>query len=401
MDSKYMLSWIAGLLCSFSCLAAPLTPNEREITQQRQAELLELNEQQRLSLQRSTSVDSRVSSSSAPGGNCIRINTIILTGASHLPTDVERKIYADWQHRCLFLRDLFQLRDTISAWYLNAGFITSQAFILPQDLAGGSLTVTVIEGKRQEVRVNQQQNPAINAIFPRHPDGLLNLWDIEQGLEQINRVRRQSATIDILPADTQAGSVVNLVMPAEFPLIFNISAENSGQKSTCEDRLNGRVQANNLLGIADQWYMAGGGCNGMSAHTGDSRSFQSGVSLVYGYWSGDYSYSWSDYLSPFRQQSFDWRYHGSSEYHQLRLSRILQRDGDGKSGLSLALARQKNSNYLNTLRLAGSSYSLTSFSTQLSHSQKWLAGYGTLNVSWQRGLPFSDCLLYTSPSPRD
>jgi len=289
MDSKYIISGIAGLFFSYSCIAGPLNPNEREITEQRQTELLELNEQQRLSLQRSTPVDSPILSSSASGGNCMRIDKIILTGASHLPADVAQKIYADWQHRCLFLRDLFQLRDAISAWYLNAGFITSQAFILPQNLTSGTLTVTVIEGKLQEITVNQQPDQALSLIFPRHADGLLNLWDIEQGLEQINRVRRQSATIDILPATAEQSSVVNLIVPQEFPLTMNISADNNGQKSTCEDRLNGRVQANNLLGIADQWYMAGGRCNGMSTHTGDSRSFQSGISLVYGYWSGDYS----------------------------------------------------------------------------------------------------------------
>lgn len=390
MDSDFIMIWIMGVLCSFSCMASPLNPNEREFAEQRQAEVLELNEQQRLSLQRSAPASLLSPSTPASSGSCVRINEINISGADQLPVDLKQKISADWQHRCLSLHELFQIRDQISTWYLNTGFITSRAFILPQRLADGRLNITVVEGKLQNITLNQQQSRVMEWVFPHNADGLLNLWDIEQGLEQVNRVRRQTATIDILAGTVEESSVVNLTMPPEFPLVLSVSADNNGQKSTCEDRLNGSLQANNLLGIAEQWYLAGGRCSRYSSSVGNSRSFQSGVNLAYGYWSGEYSYGWSDYHTPFQQQSFNWRYHGSSEQHQVRLSRILQRDGESKSGLSLAMSLQKNSNYLNDIRLKSSSYTLSSFSTRLSHSRKWLGGYGTLNAGWQRGLPFSD-----------
>ncbi|MEE7526200.1 ShlB/FhaC/HecB family hemolysin secretion/activation protein, partial [Enterobacter roggenkampii] len=98
----------------------------------------------------------------------------------------------------------------------------------------------------------------LKMAFPGRVGGILNLRDIEQGMEQINRLRTDPVQIEILPG-TQAGySIVNLTAKPEFPLSASVSLDNSGQKSTGEDQLSGVLTANNMLGLADKWFVSGG-----------------------------------------------------------------------------------------------------------------------------------------------
>ncbi|SQI45879.1 TpsB transporter [Serratia plymuthica] len=87
---------------------------------------------------------------------------------------------------------------------------------------------------------------------------------------------------------------------------------------------------------------------------------QAGVSLPYGYWLLDYNYAYSDYLTTINNQGFDWRSSGDSQTHRLSLSRVLFRDGEMKTGLSLGLTHRINHNALNDTRLESSSRKLTS-----------------------------------------
>ena len=86
---------------------------------------------------------------------------------------------------------------------------------------------------------------------------ILNLRDIEQGMEQLNRVRQTPVEIEILRRQ-QGYSIVNLTASPEFPLSGSVSFDNSGQKSTGTGQLNGALYGNNLLGLADKWFISGG-----------------------------------------------------------------------------------------------------------------------------------------------
>lgn len=77
---------------------------------------------------------------------------------------------------------------------------------------------------------------------------ILNLRDIEQGMEQINRTRTTPVQIEILPGDKQGWSVVHLTATREFPLSASVSYDNSGQKSTGVGQINGGLTGNSLTG---------------------------------------------------------------------------------------------------------------------------------------------------------
>lgn len=382
----------AALLCIFfspTAGASLLSPADRDSIQQQQRGLLEQNQQQRQELQRSLTptLPAPAESNASSGGPCFTITTLRLEGADHLPAGARQELTQDYLQRCLNLGQIQTLVQKISDWYISRGYITSRAFLTEQDLSRGELRLLVLEGKLEKILLEQRDDRMLKMAFPDLQGNLLNLRDIEQGMEQINRLRQQPVQIEILPGSKPGYSVVNLSAKPEFPLILGLGFDNSGQKSTGTGQINGSLTGNNLLGVADQWFVSGARSSDF-AKDHDARSVQAGVSLPYGYWLLDYNYAYSDYLTTIDNQGFDWRSSGDSQTHRLSLSRVLFRDGEMKTGLSLGLTHRINRNALNDTRLESSSRKLTSVTLGLSHSQKLLGGFATLNPAYSRGVPW-------------
>ena len=362
-------------------------PGKFEATEafRHQGERLEKNRQQREALEHNTPLAPEVLfRQPASETLCFDIDDIQLSGANLLPVDTRQRLISPLLHRCLGLSQIQALVQQVSGWYLDHGYITSRTLLPEQDLSRGVLQLQVLEGRLQEINLDQDTPLMLPMAFPSRLGEPLNLRDIEQGMEQINRLRHQPIQIDISPGDHPGQSVVNLRAPDEFPLQFGLSHDNVGQKNTGTGQISGKLVGNNLLGLADRWVMSGGRSSHF-ANDHDSQHFQTSVNLPYGYWTAEYGYSWSRYLSTYRQP-YVWRYNGDSETHRLSLSRVLYRDENVKTGLMSGVNWRNSRNYLNDIQLNSSSRKLAHWFAGINHSQKLWGGYGTLNPALSRGV---------------
>ncbi|MHA1020320.1 ShlB/FhaC/HecB family hemolysin secretion/activation protein [Enterobacter mori] len=377
------------LLASGAALAAPLSPADRNTIQQQQQQLLDENQRQREELERSAIVPRSVTpdDASTPQGPCFVIRRIELSGATLLSPSAKNRLTAPWINQCLDMARLTRLTDAVSDWYISRGYITSRAFLTEQDLSGGILHLAVLEGKLQHIRLEGVPDRTLKMTFPGLEGKILNLRDIEQGMEQLNRVRQRPVEIEILPGDRQGYSVVNLTATPEFPLSGSVSFDNSGQKSTGTGQLTGALYGNNLLGLADKWFISGGRSSDFS-NSKDAQNFAAGVSIPYGYGLLDYSYSWSNYLSTIDNNGYLWRSTGDTETHRLTGSWVLFRNGDIKTGVSAGITHRINRNYLDDVLLATSSRKLSSVSLGINHTQKIASGVATLNPTFTQGVPW-------------
>ncbi|MGD8107007.1 ShlB/FhaC/HecB family hemolysin secretion/activation protein [Pantoea sp. FN0302] len=383
---------LAAALFLANAHAALLSPADRNQVEFEQQRLLQQNQQQRDELQRSTDTDTHLPISAAPGeapDGCIAVQQIIIEQATRLSKKQQQRLTAPYSGHCLGMPQINQLIRDVSQWYISRGYITSRAFITEQNLASGQLHITVLEGKLQAIRLNGGDARQLSMAFSGLVGKLLNLRDIEQGMEQINRLRTTPVQIEILPGDNPGYSIVNLTATPEFPLTASLSFDNSGQKSTGMGQLNGSLTANNPLGLADKWFISGGRSSAFS-HARDAQNVQAGVSVPYGYGLLDYSYSWSDYRSTINNNGFNWLSHGDSQAHRLSGSWVLFRNGDIKTGLMAGISQRSSHNWLNDTLLHSSSRRLTSFQLGINHTQKIAGGVATFNPTFSRGMPWFD-----------
>ncbi|MBV6817096.1 ShlB/FhaC/HecB family hemolysin secretion/activation protein [Rahnella sp. PD12R] len=386
MNVKF--SFLAIVFAGFSVHAAPLSPADRDSIEQQQRGRLQQEQLQREDLERGQPLSAPVQKpAELNDAHCFTVSTITVSGAGHLPARKKDALTAPFIGKCLGIKNITQLVQEISDEYIRKGYITSRAYLPEQDLSQGQLNIRVMEGKLQDIQLDHRNDRMLAMAFPGLKGKILNLRDIEQGMEQINRLRQNPVQIEILPAEQPGFSVVNLTATPEFPITAGAGFDNSGQKSTGTGQMNGSLTASNVLGLADQWLVSGARSSDFSS-SHDARSVQAGMSVPYGYWLLNYSYSYSDYLSTVSSRGFGWRSSGDSQTHRVNLSRVLFRNSDIKTGVSLGISNNMARNYLNDAPLASSSRKLSNVNVGINHSQKVFGGLSTLNPTFSRGVPW-------------
>ncbi|MEN4800227.1 ShlB/FhaC/HecB family hemolysin secretion/activation protein [Pantoea agglomerans] len=382
------LVFVASLFIS-NVMAAPVTPGDLDVIQNQQQQRLQQDQQQRDALTQAHQVELQKTESAPASGPCFEINQISLQQASLITPDTQKRLVAPYINQCLSLDRINQLVRAISEWYVQRGYITSRAFLTEQNLSHGTLNITVLEGKLEAIHLQGASARQLNMAFPTRAGRILNLRDIEQGMEQINRLRTTPVQIEIIPSSQPGYSIVNLTSTPEFPLTLGLNMDNSGQRSTGIGQLSASLVGNDLLGVADRWFVSGGRSSAFSDWR-DAQNFQAGVSVPYGYGLLDYSYSWSNYHSRFNANSFDWYSNGDNISNRLSGSWVLFRNGQIKTGVQLGLNHYASHNWLNQTLLQSSSRKLTSLQIGFNHTQKIAGGVATLNPMLSRGMPWFD-----------
>ncbi|MFY1040134.1 ShlB/FhaC/HecB family hemolysin secretion/activation protein [Pantoea agglomerans] len=370
-------------------MAAPVTPGDLDVIQNQQQQRLQQDQQQRDALTQAHQVELQKTESAPASGPCFEINQISLQQASLITPDTQKRLVAPYINQCLSLDRINQLVRAISEWYVQRGYITSRAFLTEQNLSHGTLNITVLEGKLEAIHLQGASARQLNMAFPTRAGRILNLRDIEQGMEQINRLRTTPVQIEIIPSTQPGYSIVNLTSTPEFPLTLGLNMDDSGQRSTGIGQLSASLVGNDLLGVADRWFVSGGRSSAFSDWR-DAQNFQAGVSVPYGYGLLDYSYSWSNYHSRFNANSFDWYSNGDNISNRLSGSWVLFRNGQIKTGLQVGLNHYVSHNWLNETLLQSSSRKLTSLQIGFNHTQKIAGGVATLNPMLSRGMPWFD-----------
>lgn len=141
---------------------------------------------------------------------CVRIDRIVLEGedsqrfgwalAAADPADDPAT------GRCLGTEGINVVMKRVQNAIIARGYVTTRVLSAPQDLNQGTLALSVVPGRFREAVFSDPQgrHPALANALPIRSGGLLNLRDIEQGLENLQRVPTVSADIKIAPADGEA-----------------------------------------------------------------------------------------------------------------------------------------------------------------------------------------------------
>lgn len=122
---------------------------------------------------------------------CVRIDRIVLEGedsqrfgwalAAADPVDDPAT------GRCLGTEGINVVMKRVQNAIIARGYVTTRVLSAPQDLNQGTLTLSVVPGRFREAVFSDPQgrHPALANALPIRSGSLLNLRDIEQGLENL------------------------------------------------------------------------------------------------------------------------------------------------------------------------------------------------------------------------
>ncbi|WP_213939304.1 ShlB/FhaC/HecB family hemolysin secretion/activation protein [Pseudomonas sp. dw_612] len=404
----YPPALVARLCLALLCLsplipayAAP-TPGDTDLIRERQDRLLDEQRRRLEELKDLPGKEAKPTLPAAPADTrCFPIKDIELSGADSLSEGEKAHLLKPFIDQCLGVTQLNELLKVITDHYIEKGLVTSRAYLPQQDMSGGHLKVLVVEGKLEGLKGAEDSKLSdreLGMAFPGKAGELVNLREIEQMVDQLNRLPSNQAQMELSPGQAVGGSEVLVKNTPQKPWRAGLSRSNDGQRSTGEQQWGTTFDWDSPLGLADQLNLRGGH-DAMSDHQHTSNNAMLNYSLPWGWWNFTYTYSQSEYRSQARANGFNFKQTGDSENHQLRVERVIHRDAVSKTSLSTGLSYLRTNNFIEDSKLALSSNRISEAQFGINHGRRVGSAFVNLDLGMQEGIGILDAQGNGHPGP--
>ncbi|HEJ6403202.1 TPA: ShlB/FhaC/HecB family hemolysin secretion/activation protein [Pseudomonas aeruginosa] len=386
--AQSFFSALLGAGCLMQAFASPLSsPGDRDLIRERQERVLEDQQKRLQELQQLPGVKQpALPATPSADESCFVINSIQLKGATLIPAVRQRELLKPFEKRCLGSGQLNELLKAITQYYIDAGYVTSRAYLPQQDLADGELDVLVIEGRLEGLDSSAIASDRELAMsFPGETGEPLSLRELEQLVDQLNRLPSRPAQLELVPGAEVGGSRVQLKGEPSKPWHASISRHNDGDVSTGEQQWGLGLDWDSPLGLADQLSLRGG-LDAVSDEFRHSDNQSLYYSLPYGWWTFSYSYSQSYYRNQTEGSGFVFEMDGESRTHTLRAERLLHRDALSKTSINAGISHLRTRNYIDDALIDVSSQRLSETQLGFNHGRRIGNAFVNADIGWQHGV---------------
>ncbi|NUX99991.1 ShlB/FhaC/HecB family hemolysin secretion/activation protein [Paraburkholderia youngii] len=271
-------------------------------------------------------------------------------GASALPQDrfaFAREWLDHYQRQCVGQKGLDVLTKGLQAEILSRGYITTRVMLPTQDLSTGTLRLALVPGVVRQLKfADESTRGTWKTAFPARDGDVLQLRDLEQGLEQMKRVPNQDTTMQIVPGDAPAESDVAITVKRSKPWSLALSAGNSGTTETGRYIGNVTLGLYNLLGLND---ILSAGYNQdlqFGNHDLGTHGWNASYSVPWGYWTGTlYGYT-NTYYQQIAAVNGTFVASGNAQTAGLKLERVFHRSQNDVSGVEFQLIKRFGASFI-------------------------------------------------------
>jgi len=282
--------------------------------------------------------------------------------------------------KCLGGKGLALVLRRMQNRLIAEGYITTRVALEEQDLGSGRLEITVTPGRIRDLKLTTDngRDASVWSAFPARSGDLLNLREIEQGLENLKGLPTTDADIKIMATDIPGESDVLINYRQNFPLRLSLTADDAGTKATGKYQGGVTVAYDNPTSLSDLFYVSlnrdldGQGRDG-------TRSGLMHYTIPFGFWSFSATYDWGRYYQTVKGFSQDYVYSGKNRNANLRVSRVLFRDGKAKTSIFGGLFQKQTENFIDDTEVEVQRRRTGGWLAGLSHQQ--FTDYGTVDFS--------------------
>ena len=317
--------------------------------------------------------------------DCFEIKKIVLEN-DFLNNAAIKKLKQEMSGRCLGGMGIEKFAVALQDYFISSGFMTTRVEIPQQNLTTHQLLLKIVPGRIENIII--EDNDVHHAILPFSSGDILNIRDIEQGLENLQGVPGVNVKFSIEPGSRDGYS--NVVIATNRLERWNVRAfyNNWGDKSTGQQLTGGAGYLYNLAKLNDIFYVSGN-----RSSTGGYKSIGTYYSFPFGYWDYELFYSKSASRQGIDIDSMNLNYRGESEYWSLKTSRTLYRDQNKKITGTAELIRRRSNYKLEDIDLVLQKRNMDNLRLGLNYKQNFSGAQldGTLIyqrfLSWFGGTP--------------
>ncbi|WMY09821.1 ShlB/FhaC/HecB family hemolysin secretion/activation protein [Paraburkholderia phenoliruptrix] len=271
-------------------------------------------------------------------------------GASALPLDpfaFAREWLDHYKGQCVSKQGIDILSKGLQQAVLSRGYVTTRVLVPQQDLTTGTLSFALVPGLVRQLRlVDPSMWGAWKNAFPVSGGDLLNMRDLEQGLEQMKRVASQDVDMKIEPTDIPGESDVVVSVRRAKPWTFVASVDNSGTSSTGKWQGNVSLGIDNPLGLNDVFTVGANQDLSFGNKALGSHGFNGSYSIPFGYWTATLSGNTNTYYQNIAGVNQTFVSSGNSQSAALRIARVISRGQNDVLGGYLQLSKRFGDSFI-------------------------------------------------------
>lgn len=315
-------------------------------------------------------------------------------GASTLPMDRFRfaqDFLEQYAGQCIGREGINLIVKGLTAEILERGYSTTRLGILEQDMSRGTLSLSLIPGLIHEIRfADMETSGTLKNAFPTAAGKLLNLRDIEQGLEQLKRVSSQEADMQIVPADKLGESDIVVTVKRGKPWKVTATLDDAGSNGTGKLQAGINFAVDNLLNINDLFNI------GIS-NDADNNTEQRGThgsnafySVPYGNWTHTLSVSDTRYHQRVAGTNQTFISSGKSSSLEYKAAYMFHRNQRSKSSVQFRTGKRWAQSYIDDTEIMVQRRDTTYAEIALQHKRNIAQAQLDISVAERQGMPWFD-----------
>ncbi len=315
---------------------------------------------------------------------CFRIREIKFSSNQIISKFRSKILTKDYLGKCLNLSQISELNQKISNYLAESGYATSRSNIPQQSIESGILKIEITESGLEKIIFREDnffdQTQKFTAFGLVGKDEILDMKKIEQGLEQINRLSSNNATIKILPSSQENTSIIAVENNPKNSSRLSAAYDNNGVKLTGARRETISFNQDNLLRLNDNLVISRT-ANDLDNNRKEqgSNSFSSSFSVPFTWCNLTLNYSKSSYF--FHSGDIvNSKYTGTTSTKSAAFDALLLKSKKFKLATNLLLTQRYNQN----------------FSAGVKDSSSHKASFGS--VSLPTTLFFNESSLFLKPT---
>jgi len=251
-----------------------------------------------------------------------KLNKVVFQGNTKIADKNLQKLTYGLIGKDIYLEDILDLTVKVSRFYQKSGYLTSYAYLAPQEIVNGIVYIDIKESKvaQKEVSGNRWEKEWYLKNLALGNKGL-NMGDVfnsrtlQGNMKNMNKEAYLKGSAEIAK-DKEDNTVIKLNVADRFPLNFDFSWDDYGRNYTGRQRATGIFGIDNLTGFGDKIYAGAILSNGS---TGALAGYQIPINKYGTRLAFDYSYSNINLGGPYQQQNIS----GKATDYAIRLTHPL------------------------------------------------------------------------------
>ncbi|MEH2411451.1 ShlB/FhaC/HecB family hemolysin secretion/activation protein [Nostoc sp.] len=260
-------------------------------------------------------------------------------GSTVFSSEKLNQVLAEFINKPITFAQLIEARSKITQLYINAGYVTSGAYIPEQTLTSGVVRIQVIEGELEDIQITGTRRLNPNYICSRIALGASTPLNQKRLLESL-QLLQLNPLIQNLSAELSAGSRKGanlLAIKVTEADSFNIQPvlDNGGSPSVGSFRRQLQINEANLLGFGDSISLA-------YSNTDGSNTIDASYSLPLNPRNGTLTFSYGNTSADVIERPFNkLDIESASQYYELTFRQPLVQTPNQEFALGITASRRE------------------------------------------------------------